>query len=207
MICRKTMEMRVNNIIPRTKDNVMKLRFGQDRPCIKAIKDKNYGLAVAQVLKFTSSVTTMGVDHRRFEEAICNWRQAKGYKFVLGDYTVGGKRMEVHGLVSIARRVSCNVYYTAVSAKMASKWKLKLRRGRKPSQRRHGEFLVNVRDYLPAKLRDVFREEQVVSICSETSEGRDLLKDCEAAVEAMATDMASNGVSKERVDQIYSKVS
>ena len=44
---------------------------------MKAIKDKNYRLAVAQVLKFTSSVTRMGADHQRFQEAIYNWRDAK----------------------------------------------------------------------------------------------------------------------------------
>ena len=59
--------------------------------------------------------------------------------------------------------MSCNVYYTAVAAKMASKWKLKLHRDRRPGQRKSGEFVVNVRHHLPTRLREVFREEQVAS--------------------------------------------
>ena len=63
-------EFRVSNQLPRTKDDVMKLLFDKNGPCIKAIEEKNYGLAVAQVLKFASSVTGMGANHHRFVDGI-----------------------------------------------------------------------------------------------------------------------------------------
>ena len=110
----------------------------------------------------------------------------------------------MHGLVSIARCVSCNVYYTAVAAKMATKWRLKLHRDRRPDQRNPGEFLVNVGHYLPSRLREVFREEQVVSFVanSDSQANRDMLKEGQDAIEAIVAEMTSNGVSKESVNQI-----
>ena len=107
----------------------------------------------------------------------------------------------MHGLVSIARRVSCNVYYTAVSAKMATKWKLKLHRARRQGQRNLSEFLVNVGHHLPTRLREVFREEQVVSFVanSDSRADRDVLKESQDSIEAIVAEMASNGVSKESV--------
>ena len=198
-------EFRISNQLPRTKDDVMKLLFDKNGPCMKAIQEKNYGLAVAQVLKFASSVTRMGSNPDRYVDGIYKWRDKKEYNFVLGENVISGRRMELHGLVSIARRVSCNVYYTAVVAKMAAKWRLKLHRDRRPGQRNPGEFVVNVGHHLPRKLREVFREEQVVSFVANSDIGRadrDVLKESEDSMEAIVAEMASNGVSKESVDQI-----
>ena len=76
---------------------------------MKLIKEQNYGHAVAQVLKYACMVTRHGADSRRFEEGIRDWATANGHPFELGNHTSSGRRMELHGLVSIARRVSCNV--------------------------------------------------------------------------------------------------
>ena len=94
-------------------------------------EEKNYGCAVAQVLKYACMVTRHGADSRRFVENVNKWSNAHHYPFVLGDATVSGKRMDLHGLVSIARRVSCNPWYTNLAARMASRWKLKLFREKK----------------------------------------------------------------------------
>ena len=110
----------------------MKLLFEKNEPCMKAIEEKNYRLAWAQVLNIASSVTRIGADHSRSVDGIY---KCKDYKFVLDNQTVSGRQMEQHRLVSIACCVSSNVCYTAVLVKMASKWKLKLhRRDRRPSQ-------------------------------------------------------------------------
>ena len=83
---------------------------------------------MAQVLKFASSITRMGSNPDRFVDGIYKRRDKKEYNFVLGESTVSGRRMELHGLVSITHRVSCNVCYTVVAAKMTTKWRLKLHR-------------------------------------------------------------------------------
>ena len=101
---------------------------------MKLIEEQNYGCAVAQVLKYACMVTRHGADSRRFEEGIVKWSNAHGYPFVLGSHTVSGRRMELHGLVSIARRVSCNVWYTNLATRMASRWRLKLFREKKVNQ-------------------------------------------------------------------------
>ena len=44
---------------------------------MKTIAAKEYGLAVAQVLKFASSVTRMGANHHRFVNGIYSWRDKK----------------------------------------------------------------------------------------------------------------------------------
>ena len=61
-------EFRISNQLPRTKDDVMMLLFDKNGPCMKAIEEKNYGLAVAQALKFASSVTRIGSNPDRFAE-------------------------------------------------------------------------------------------------------------------------------------------
>ena len=66
------------------------------------------------MLKFASNATRMGTDHQRFEERIYNWRDIKEYEFALGDWTISGKRMELRGLVLIARQMSCNAHHTTV---------------------------------------------------------------------------------------------
>ena len=119
------------------------------------------------MLKFASSITRQGANPKRFEEGIYSWRDMNEFRFVLGDATVSNRRMELHDLVSIARRMSCNNYWTAVTAKMASKWKLKLARDRKQDKMKSGEFLINVRPFLPVQLKKVFREKQVVLLVTE----------------------------------------
>ena len=103
----------------------------------------------------------------------------------------------MHGLVSIARGVSCNVYCTAVADKMATKWRLKLHRDRRPDQRNPSEFLVNVGHHLPSRLKEVFQEEQeqVVSFVanSDSRAVRDMLKEGQDEIEAIVAEMASNG--------------
>ena len=104
----------------------MQLLFKDGSAGMKLIEEKNYGCAVAQVLKYACMVTRHGADLRRFEENVCKWSNAHTYPFVLENTTISGKRMELHGLVSIARCVSCNRWYTNLTARMASRWKLKL---------------------------------------------------------------------------------
>ena len=93
-----------------------------------AIKRRNYDFAVAQVLKFACMVTRHGGDSTRFAKGIEGWRDENRYPFELDTKTVSGRRIELHGLVSIARRLSCNVWYTNLASSMAHKWKLKLYR-------------------------------------------------------------------------------
>ena len=76
---------------------------------------------IAQVLKVASSITRQEANPKRFEEGMCNWRDMNKFKFVLGDSTVSNKRMDLHGLVSITRRMSCNNYWTAVAVKKGFK--------------------------------------------------------------------------------------
>ena len=119
-------EFKLGEARPRTRDDVMQLLFKDGSAGMKMIEEKNYGCAVAQVLKYACMVTRHGADSRRFEENVYKWRNAHNYPFELGTTTVSGKRMELHGLVSIARRVSCNPWYTNLAARMATRWKLKL---------------------------------------------------------------------------------
>ena len=68
---------------------------------------------------------------------------------------------------------------------------------------------MKVQEHLPEKLKEVFKPEQVVSfVVNDANEAtkRNMLKECEAAIEAIATDMACSGVSKDCVDRIYKKV-
>ena len=96
-----------------------------------AVANRNYDYAVAQVLKYACMVIRHGEDSSRFVQGIEDWRDEKGFPFEFGMKTVSGRRMELHGLVSIARRVSCNVWYTNLSSRMAHKWKLKFYRNKK----------------------------------------------------------------------------
>ena len=60
-------------------------------------------------------------------------------------------------------------------------------------------------EHLPIELRDFFREEQVVSFVAGSdnrAKKRHILNECEDLIEAIAAEMASNGVSKESVNQI-----
>ena len=67
---------------------------------------------MAQVLNFACMVTQHGGDATRCVQGIEDWRDEKGLPFELGMTPGSGRRMELHGLVSIARRVSCDVWYT-----------------------------------------------------------------------------------------------
>ena len=63
---------------------------------------------------------------------------------------------------------------------------------------------MNVGHHPPTRLRGVFREEQVVSFVtnSDSRANRDVLKERQDSIEAIVVNMASNGVSKESVNQI-----
>ena len=145
-----------HNNRPRTRDDVMKLLFRDGSPGMVAMQAERHGEAIAQVLKYASSITRQGANPKRFVEGINAWRDRNGFRFKLGDTTISKRRMELHGLVSIARRMSCNNYWTAASAKMTSKWKLKLVRDRKQNKMEDGEFLVDVGPHLPEQLKKVF---------------------------------------------------
>ena len=114
-------EFKLGEARPRTRDVVMQLLFKDGSAGMKMIEEKNYGCAVAQVLKYACMVTRHGADSRRFKENVYKWRNAHNYPFELGTTTVSGKQMELHGLVSIARRVSCNPWYTNLVARMATR--------------------------------------------------------------------------------------
>ena len=130
----------------------MQLLFKDGSAGMKLIKEKNYGCAMAQVLKYACMVTRHDADSRRSKENVYKWSNAHNYPFVLGNATVNGKQMKLHGLVSIARRVSCNPWYTNLTARMASRWKLKLFR-EKVQDLGKGEFVFKVRLWLPEKLK------------------------------------------------------
>ena len=119
---------------------------------------------------------------------------------------VGKRQLDLHGLVTIVRWVSCNVYYTAVAAKIVSKWKLKNCKDRKPKDMRTGEFLVNVKPHLPDGLKTVFREHQVVSICRDKDGGRKLEEGAAAALVSLTTDTATSGFEREKLNAIYKQV-
>ena len=73
--------------------------------------------------------------------------------------------MELHGLVSIARRVSCNPWFTNLAARMTFRWKLKIFREKKVQDGGKREFVVNVRQWLPERLGNVvFRDQYVVAL-------------------------------------------
>ena len=196
-----------HNNRPRTRDDVMKLLFKEGSQGMIAMQEKRYGEAVAQVLKYASTITRQGANPKRFVEGIHAWRDKNGFRFKLGDTTISKRRMELHGLVSIARRMSCNNYWTAVSAKMASKWKLKLVRDRKHNKMKEGEFLVDVGPYLPEQLKKVFREKQVVSFVTEEGETRNLEGEAELCLAGLASDMRRSGMKEEQLDEIYERVS
>ena len=63
---------------------------------------------------------------------------------------------------------------------------------------------MNVGHHLPTRLREVFREEQVVSFVanSDSRADRDVLKESQDSIEAIVADMVSNRVIKESVNQI-----
>ena len=113
----------------------MQMLFKDGRPGLNAIDDHNYGFIVAQVLKFSRIVTRHGGVSTRFVEGIEKWRDTHDYPLKLGTKTVSGSRMELHGLVSIAQRVSCNVWYTNLASRMAHKCKLKLYRKNSVAER------------------------------------------------------------------------
>ena len=196
-----------HNNRPRTRDDVMRLLFKDGSPGMLAMKEGKHGEAIAQVLKYASAITRQGANPKRFVEGIHAWRDKMGLRFKLGDTTISKRRMELHGLVSIARRMSCNNYWTAVSAKMASKWKLKLVRDRKHDELKDGEFLVDVGQHLPEALKKVFREKQVVKFVTEAGETRDLEREAEACLAGLTSNMRRCGMKKEQLDQIYQRVS
>ena len=74
-----------------------------------------------------------------------------------------------------------------------------------PDQRNPGKFLLNAGHHLPRRLRAVFREDQVVSFVanSDSRANRDVSKEDQDSIEVVVAEMASNGASKESVDQIY----
>ena len=74
-----------------------------------AIDNRNYNFAEAQVLKFAYMVTRHGDGSTRFVQGIEDLRDEHEFPFELGMATVSGRRMELHRLVSITRRVSFNV--------------------------------------------------------------------------------------------------
>ena len=93
----------------RTRQDVMKLMLRDGGPGMTAIENRNYDFAVAQLLKFACMVTRHGGDSTRFVQGIESWRDQHKFPFELGMATVSGRRMELHRLVSITRRVSFNV--------------------------------------------------------------------------------------------------
>ena len=192
---------------PRTRDDVMRLLFKDGSPGMVAMQNQAHGEAIAQVLKYASAITRQGANPKRFVEGIHAWRDKMGFRFKLGETTISKRRMELHGLVSIARRMSCNNYWTAVSAKMASKWKLKLVRDRKQDKMEDGEFLVDVGPYLPEQLKKVFREKQVVTFVTEEGATRNLEREAEACLAGLTSDMRRSGMTKDQLDQIYQRVS
>ena len=109
---------------PRTREDVMELMFGEGGPGMTEITNGNYDSAVAQVLKYACMVTRHGGDSSRFVQGIEAWRNENQFPFELGMTTVSRRRMDLRGLISIARRVSCNVWYTNLSSRMTHKWKL-----------------------------------------------------------------------------------
>ena len=141
---------------PRTRDDVNKLLFRDGSPGMMAVKQQQYGVAIAQILKYASSVTRKGSCPERFVEGIHKWRSAWDYKFELGDTAVSARRLEIHGLVAIARRISCNSYWTGIRNQMAMKWGVQLVRGRDKRAPKDGEFVVDVKKLLPVRLRKVF---------------------------------------------------
>lgn len=195
-----------HNNRPRTRDDVMRLLFKDGSPGMVAMQNQAHGEAIAQVLKYASAITRQGANPKRFVEGICAWRDKMGFRFKLGETTISKRRMELHGLVSIARRMSCNNYWTAVSAKMASKWKLKLVRDRKHDKMEDGEFLVDVGPHLPEQLKTVFREKQVVTFVTEEGATRNLEKEAEACLTGLASDMRGSGMTKDQLDKIYQRV-
>ena len=104
-----TVEFLLGNSQPRTREDVMELMFRNGGPGMTAIENRNYGFAVEQVLRFACMVTQHDGDSTRFVQGIESWRDQHKFPFELGMATVSGRRMDPHGLVSIARRVSCNV--------------------------------------------------------------------------------------------------
>ena len=107
-------------------------------------------------MKYASSVTGQGLCLNRFVEGIHKWRAAWDYKFELGDTAVSARRLGLHGLVAIARRISCNSYWTGIRNLMARKWGVVLVRGRDKGVPKDGEFVVDVKKHLPKRLRTVF---------------------------------------------------
>ena len=77
---------------PRTRDDAMQLLFKDGSAGVKLIKEKNYGCAMAQVLKYACMVTRHGVDSRRFEENVYKWSNAHNYPFVLGNATASDRK-------------------------------------------------------------------------------------------------------------------
>ena len=65
---------------------------------MKAVKKGQYGVAIAQILKYANSVTRQGSCSNQFVEGIYKWRAAWDYKFELGDTAVSARRLELHGL-------------------------------------------------------------------------------------------------------------
>lgn len=192
---------------PRSRDDVMQLLFKDNGPGMKLIEEQNYGCAVAKVLMYACMVTRHGADSRRFEQGIEKWSNAHNYPFVMSHQTISGKRMDLHGLVSIARRVSCNVWYTNLAARMASRWRLKLLREKKVDQVMKGEFVVDVREWLPEKLRGVvFRDQYVVSLVRGGDE--EVPNERAAGMAAMAgvvKNIKRSGLSKKDVDEMYAQ--
>ena len=120
--------------------------------------------------------------------------------------TVSGRRMDLHGLVSIARRVSCNVWYINLSSRMVHKWKLKFYSDKNVSQKGPGEFVVNVRQWLPERLRGVFRDQYVVSLLDGGEEGeRNYREVGRAAMAGVMRTIHECGLTRDDADEFYAE--
>ena len=174
---------------------------------MKAVKEGQYGVAIAQILKYASSVTGQGSCSNRFVEGIHKWRAVWDYKFELGDTAVSARRLELHGLVVIARRISCNSYWTGIRNLMARKWGVQLVRGSDKGVPEDGEFVVDVENHLPMRLRKVFRAKQIVKfVHEEGNKHRDFESEAQAAFKQAMVSLDKNKTKKKQIDKIFKKV-
>ena len=164
-------------------------------------------MAIAQILKYASSVTRKGSCPDRFVEGIHKWRSAWDYKFELGETAISGRRLEIHGLVAIARRISCNSYWTGIRNQMATKWGVHLVRGSDTREPKDGEFVVDVKKLLPVRLREVFREKQIVKfVHEEGKEHRDFETEARASFSQAMTSLDKNKTKKKQMNRIFKNV-
>ena len=86
---------------------------------------------------------------------------------------------------------------------MATRWKLKLFRDKKVQELGKGEFIVNVRPWLPERLRNaVFRDQYVVAIVGgEVDEDASKVETGLAAIGGVIRNMKQNGLGKLDVEK------